>query len=754
MTLMQTDQGQALKREPGQGLGLDAARAKLKEVWGYEDFRPLQDTAVQDVLDGRDSVVILPTGGGKSLCYQVPALVRDGMAVVVSPLISLMKDQVDALQTAGVSAALINSSQSDEQKKEVAAKIRRGEIEILYMAPERLVSNRTLDFLMQHGVSFFAVDEAHCVSNWGHDFRPEYRELSVLRDRFPNASIHAFTATASARVRDDIAAELNLRDPEILVGGFDRPNLTYRMMRSEDRIGQIREVIDRHPGESGIVYAITRKEVEQIAGSLADAGVKAGIYHAGLDDQTRQRNQEKFLREEMDVVVATVAFGMGIDKANVRYVVHAGMPKSIEHYQQESGRAGRDGLPSECVLLYGGGDVMTWKRILEMGDRSNFDAAMQSVNDMADVCTSLRCRHATLVGHFGQEYAADNCGACDVCLGEMDLIDDPLVVAQKILSCVYRLKERFGGVHTAKVLIGSRDNKIVSQGHDQLSTYGLLSDHPIAAIKTWIDQLVSQGYAQRVGEYQTLQLTDRGRDLLRINAATGSSPVQLVKVKTSTGRSRGGVAGGGGGSRKLNDAQSWEGVDRDLFEQLRSLRKQIADDRSVPAYVVFGDKVLREMARVRPTTTAAMGELSGVGAAKLKDFGDDFLAVIQQAGPGPAVVATGSSGQTNDKPKPSIKAGSPADAAKLFAKGMSIDQVAEKLGRARSTTVNYLIQYLEANRISDPKPYVETDNIELVEMTFFDHPDEEKLKPIHEALEGKVSYEDLKIIGACLRIGA
>lgn len=601
---------------------LELARKVLKRVWGYDDFRPLQDDAISDVLHGRDSVVILPTGGGKSLCYQVPALVRDGMAVVVSPLISLMKDQVDALQTAGVDAALVNSTQTTGEKADVAARIRRGEVKLLYMAPERLVSERTINFLLQSNVSFFAIDEAHCVSNWGHDFRPEYRELSVLRRRFPAASIHAFTATASSRVRDDIASELNLRNPRILVGGFDRPNLTYRMLRSENRSSQIQAVIERHKGESGIVYAITRKEVEQIAASLNASGVNAGIYHAGLDDSLRQMNQEKFIREDIDVVVATVAFGMGIDKANVRYVVHAGMPKSIEHYQQESGRAGRDGLPSECVLLYGGGDLMTWKRILELGDQSNFDAAFASVQEMASVCTGLSCRHATLVGHFGQEYDADNCGACDVCLGEMELMDDSLVLAQKILSCVYRLKERFGAAHTAKVLIGSKESKIISQGHDRLSTYGLLSNCNAAAIKTWIDQLISQSFLQRVGEYQTIQLTPNGRDLLRVNAKTGSSSVRLSKVNVaaSSRSSRSSTAGG--------DAESWEGVDRDLFEHLRALRKEIANERNVPAYVVFGDKVLRELSRVRPSSIEALGEISGIGAAKLEDFGDSFFEAV------------------------------------------------------------------------------------------------------------------------------
>jgi ATP-dependent DNA helicase RecQ len=590
-------------------------RDVLMDVWGYDAFRPLQEESIACVMAGRDSVTVLPTGGGKSLCFQVPALCRDGMAVVVSPLISLMKDQVDGLRACGVSAAFINSTQSMDEKREVAELIRDRTLKLLYVAPERLLVPKTLDFLRQQNVSFFAVDEAHCISNWGHDFRPEYRGLKRLKSLFPDASVHAYTATASGPVRDDIAAELGLRNPETIVGDFDRPNLTYRMIRSDGRLNQVMEVVARHHGESGVIYCISRKEVEKTAAALVSSGVSALPYHAGLDDAVRRDNQDAFINDRCDVIVATVAFGMGIDKSNVRFVIHAGMPKSIEHYQQESGRAGRDGLESECVLLYSAGDVMTWKRILD-GEPSSAKAAAALLGAMYDVCAGTVCRHRSLVEYFGQSYATDNCGACDVCLDEVDLVDDPITLSQKILSCVVRLDQRFGVAHTAKVLCGSGEQRIVQLGHNQLSTFGLLSAEGLSATKLWIDQLIQQGFLCRVGEYQTLAMTDAGWRLLRrdgeprlskpAKSAKAPKPAALAKTK----------------------ADDWQDVDRNLFEVLRSLRKNIATEQNVPAYVIFGDATLRELARHRPTSLDRFATIKGVGERKLNDLGEIFVEAI------------------------------------------------------------------------------------------------------------------------------
>jgi ATP-dependent DNA helicase RecQ len=440
---------------------LTQAEKVLRDVWGYDSFKPLQEKSIRCVLDRSDSLTVLPTGGGKSICFQTPALCLEGMAVVVSPLISLMKDQVDALQACGVSAAFVNSSQSNDEKRIVAEQMRAGTLKLLYVAPERLLTERMLDFLRQIRVSFFAIDEAHCISNWGHDFRPEYRGLRVLKDHF--------TATASGPVRDDIVTQLGLDQAVVLVGDFDRPNLVYRMLRANNRMQQVVEIIGRHRGESCIVYCISRKEVERTAEVLKQMGFTALPYHAGLDDAQRRANQDAFIKEQCDIIVATVAFGMGIDKSNVRCVVHAGMPKSIEHYQQERGRAGRDGLESECILLYSGADFMTWKKIMESDNQAAFEGAVKSLNAIANLCTSAVCRHRAIVEYFGQRYTQPNCAACDVCLDELELVEDPLTISQKILSCVVRLEERFGVVHTAKVLTGADELRIREMKHDKLS---------------------------------------------------------------------------------------------------------------------------------------------------------------------------------------------------------------------------------------------------------------------------------------------
>ncbi|QDV24468.1 ATP-dependent DNA helicase RecQ [Aureliella helgolandensis] len=593
---------------------LDDARKALQTYWGYSGFRPLQEEAIQRVLSGKDSLTVLPTGGGKSLCFQTPAVCLPGLAVVLSPLISLMKDQVDGLNACGIQAAFVNSTQSAEEKRLIAEQIRAGQIKLLYVAPERLLTARMLDFLEELSVSFFAIDEAHCISAWGHDFRPEYRGLKVLKERFPQAAVHAYTATASQSVREDIVRQLALKQPQILVGSFDRPNLTYRMIRATRRLEQVKEVIARHRGESGVVYCISRKEVERTAAELKQMGILALPYHAGLSDAQRQNHQDAFIKEQADVIVATVAFGMGIDKSNVRYVVHAGMPKSIEHYQQESGRAGRDSLESECVLIHSTADLATWKRIMESDSQTTDAGAVTSLEAMHALCVNPVCRHRAIVEYFGEQYQAENCGACDVCLGEVELLADAITVGQKILSCVLRQQERFGASHTAKVLAGSTEARIEQMGHHRLSTFGILADEGYDAIRVWIDQLVQQGFLDRNGEYQTLSVPEAGRRLLRRDGEPQLSVVAPTRKRRQ--------------ASKLSDA-SWEGVDRELFEVLRQLRSQLAGASNVPAYIIFGDATLREIARQRPTDLAQFALLKGVGERKLQDFGEPFVGAIQ-----------------------------------------------------------------------------------------------------------------------------
>ncbi len=589
----------------------------LQRYWGYDGFRPLQEEAMRSVLDGRDSVVVLPTGGGKSLCYQAPAMCLDGLAVVVSPLISLMKDQVDALVSNGISAAFVNSTQTAAEQSWVASNIGAGRIKLLYVSPERLVQDRMIDFLKKSNVSTFAIDEAHCVSEWGHDFRLEYRQLNLLRENFPTIGLHAYTATATERVREDIVRSLGLRQPDILVGSFDRPNLIYKVERRKSGLGQVREILDRHKGESGIIYCTTRADVDTLSLELNGQDCKTLPYHAGMSDDDRRRNQEAFIQERCDIIVATVAFGMGIDKSNVRFVIHYGMPKALENYQQESGRSGRDGLEAECCLLYSGREMVRWRNMIDESPPGPArEAAFHSFEAMTRFATGVTCRHKSLVNYFGQELPdeqAESCGACDVCLGQLDLVEDSLVIGQKILSSVFRQEQRFGSDYTTMVLKGSKEQRVLQNGHDQLSTYGLLADAPQKSIRDWIEQLVGQKFLRKEGEYNLLKITDDGWKLLR-----GEATPKLLKPAAATKEKR----------KAAVIADSWVGVDRGLFDSLRDLRRVKAGAMSVPAYIVFSDTTLRDMARQRPITIAGFHSVKGVGEKKLADFGQEFIACI------------------------------------------------------------------------------------------------------------------------------
>lgn len=598
----------------------------LKQFWGFEQFRPFQEEAIHCVLDGRDSLVVLPTGGGKSLCYQAPATQLSGMAVVISPLISLMKDQVDSLEGIGIDAACLNSSLDANERSRVLARIEDKRLKILYVAPERLAMEGFMSFLQSQDISFFAIDEAHCISMWGHDFRPEYRSLQHLKEIFPGTSIHAYTATATEQVREDIVQALGLREAETLVGSFDRPNLIYKVERRTQRIDQIRRVLDRHEGESSIVYCLRRSDVDSVTASLEKHGYSAGPYHAGLSDKDRKANQDAFLHEDVSIIVATVAFGMGIDKSNVRCVIHANAPKSIEHYQQETGRAGRDGLEAECHMFFSGSDFMTWRRFIDEMEDEPRAIALKKLHDMYAYCTSTTCRHRSLVTYFGQtlearDSAIEGCDACDACLGELQLADDPLILGQKILSCVIRLKQGFGAGYTARVLCGSTDKRIMEARHDALSTYGLLSDEKSRDVRDWIEQLVEQAYLIKTGDFSVLKISNKGRLLLQ-----GEDTPILLKPAGKGARAA-------KAARKAKiDKESWEGVDEALFERLRDLRRTLAKERSVPAYVVFSDATLRDMARQKPTTEEEFLEVYGVGSKKCKEYGAIFLEEIEKRG--------------------------------------------------------------------------------------------------------------------------
>ena len=715
----------------------------LQQYWGYDSFRPLQAEAMRAVLEHRDSIVILPTGGGKSICFQAPAMAMPGLAVVVSPLISLMKDQVDALTECGIPAACVNSSMSNSGRMQVADSIRRGRLKLLYVAPERLCTEKMLDFLESSNVSFFAIDEAHCISAWGHDFRPEYRMLQQLRTRFPGLGVHAYTATATEHVRQDISDQLGLRDPEWLIGSFDRPNLVYRVQRKSDVPKQVRAVVDAHPGESGIVYCISRREVDELSELLMQASYKARPYHAGLSDADRIKHQDEFLNEDTHIIVATVAFGMGIDKSNVRYVIHTGSPKSLEHYQQETGRAGRDGLEAECWLLWSSANFITWRKMQEELPDEAKTHAYESLKGIERFCTGVTCRHKALVEHFNQAYETENCGACDVCLDQLDLVADPLIIGQKILSCIVRVKESFGADYVAQVLVGSREARILANGHDQLSTYGLLKEERKEAVRDWIEQLGSQGFLERVGEYNTLKVTPDGRKLLK-----GDGSPRLLKPSKKKATSDRGT--------KVETA-SWEGVDRPLFEVLRGLRRRVAEEHRVAPFIVFADTTLRDLARRRPTSLSNFRQAHGVGEKKTADFGMLFIDVIREHCDEHKLSKDVSvTGDANHRQTPAAATEAVSLsvvkqlAFDLFRQGQSIDQVTSATSRASTTVRDYLVEFITATVQSDPAPWVtETDYLRIRETCR--SVGTERLKPIFEALNESIPYDQIRIAVACLR---
>jgi len=718
-------------------------RAALTRYWGFGSFLPLQEEASACVLNGRDSVVVLPTGGGKSLCFQAPAAVLPGIAVVVTPLISLMKDQVEGLRECGVPAAFINSTQSPSEQRAIAEEIRAGQVKLVYVAPERLVTPRFIEFLSSVSVSFIAVDEAHCISMWGHDFRPEYRQLRVLREALPNLAIHAYTATATAHVRDDICTELFLREPEVLVGAFDRPNLVYSAQRRTHGLAQICAVLDRHRGDSGIIYCIRRADVDALSAALSVRGYRALPYHAGMDDLERKRNQEAFTQEQTDIIVATVAFGMGIDKSNVRFVIHAGMPKSIEHYQQETGRAGRDGLEAECLLLHSYSDYAIWRSVLgnQGDDPEAAQVALRKLDVMYNFCTATGCRHKALVEYFGQTLDKDNCGACDMCLGEYDAVDDALVVAQKILSCVVRLGERYGAHYTSLVLAGANEERVLSRGHDALSTFGILSERRRGEVRDWIEQLVAQDYLQKTGEYGVLQVTPAGRGVLR-----GEATPRLLRPAGPTKKT----------AKSKVSKESWKGVDRGLFEALRALRREQAEQRGVPPFVVFSDASLRDMARRRPSSLEELLRVHGVGKKKSRDYGELFLEAIHEYCEADSIdldaaehVPPSKTAPGDGKPRISRARMRQQAAFNMFAQGCAIEEVMETLARSRSWVCEKLALFLDAEKRTSPAPWVDDATFARVRAAA-NRTGTDRLKPIYLLLDEEVSYDDIRLALACL----
>jgi ATP-dependent DNA helicase RecQ len=642
---------------------------------------------------GRDSVVVMPTGGGKSLCFQVPAIAADGMAVVVSPLISLMKDQVDFLDACGVSAACIHSGLNGMEKRAIDERIRACDLKILYVAPERLTTPAFIQYLKNVPLSFFAIDEAHCISHWGHDFRPHYRELRTLKDAFDGLPVHAYTATATAPVRDDICAQLGLNEAEMFVGDFDRPNLTYSVLRQDDAKGQVLECVERHRGESGIVYCPSRKKVEGMAAFLSESGHNAIPYHAGMDDYSRKRNQEAFSKGETNIIVATVAFGMGIDKPDVRYVIHAGMPKSLEHYQQEAGRAGRDGLPSECVLIYSKGDHMFWRRLLADLEGEVYEAAIAKLDDMNGYCANLVCRHKRLVEYFGQAFGKSDCGACDVCLDGVECHEDSLEIAQTVLRCVRGLGNFAGPTYTTSVLSGGNDERIRAKRHHELPVFGALSAHHRNDIRDWIEQLVGQGYLRKQGEFNILTETERAAAV-----EMGDETPRLLKPAPRKAP-----------APRAHRKKTWEGVDMALVEKLRAARLSFAREREVAAHLIFNDATLRDMAVKLPSSYQELLGVQGIGEKKCHDFGGTLLQVIEDYRNG-STEKEDPEAEPREPARPSVQ----GLAFQAFADGASVQEVAARLNISPGKANKMLLAYIAERDVLDPSPWVSRSDQEAV----------------------------------------
>src|SRR5437660_613137 len=661
--------------------------ATLKKSFGYDQFRPLQREIISDALAGRDVFVLMPTGGGKSLCFQLPALLRGGLTIVVSPLISLMKDQVDALQTSGIPATYLNSTLDRDQAKARWRGLHRGEYRMLYVAPERLMLETFLERALNWNIAQFAIDEAHCISEWGHDFRPEYRELKKLRTHLPEVPIMALTATATERVQIDIIQQLHLREPRCYVASFNRPNLIYRVVPKSAPYEQLLAFVRSRPNDSGIVYCASRKSTESLARNLNEDGIGAKPYHAGLTSSERTKHQESFLRDDVRVITATIAFGMGINKPNVRFVVHYDLPKNLESYYQETGRAGRDGLPGECVLLFSAGDVAKQLHFLDEKSEKEATIARTQLQQMVHYAETRECRRATVLEYFGETFSQVPCDGCDNCLQPRETFDGT-VHAQKFLSCVYRIHARqgfgFGLNHVVDILRGADTETIRHRRHNELSTYGIGRDLKRDAWQAIGRELLRLRLVESApGRFATLTLTPAGREVLR-----SRTPITLTKQIDIAA------------PKEKPPAGAIE-CDELLFEQLRALRRKLADERDVPAYVIFSDVSLREMARNYPTTAREFRRIPGVGEQKLKDFARPFLSEIKKyLATNPRRTYFDDSGSLFRQRRAHLN-DSEAETLWGFRIGESADEIARARGFVHSTIYGHLAAAIECSKLAE-----------------------------------------------------
>ncbi len=689
----------------------------LQSTFGYDHFRGQQAEIIDQVVHGGDALVLMPTGGGKSLCYQIPALVREGVAIVVSPLIALMQDQVAALRQNGVAAAYLNSSLSRDEAYRIEQQLMAGELKLLYVAPERLLLPRTLSLLEQLNVSLFAIDEAHCVSQWGHDFRPEYVQLSVLHERFPNIPRIALTATADETTRREIIDRLALHDAKCFISGFDRPNIRYQI---QEQSGNAREALFRfiqnnHEGEAGVVYCLSRKKVDETAAWLAQKGLKALPYHAGMSQQERQLNQERFLRDDGIIIVATIAFGMGIDKPDVRFVAHLNLPKSIEAYYQETGRAGRDGLPADAWMSYGLQDVITLRQMQESSEANEQHKRIErhKLDAMLGLCEITACRRQALLRYFG-DTMEQPCGNCDNCLTPPETWD-ATVAAQKALSCVHRTGQRFGVNHLIDVLRGSEQERIKQFGHDKVSTYGIGKELSNNEWRGVYRQLIARGLLSvDIEGFGGLHLTESARPVLK-----GEQTLHLRKLRTSEKRER-------KASPQMANVQN-----KALWNALRECRKRLADEQGIPAYMIFHDATLMEMMERQPQTLEQLSRISGVGERKLEAYGDAFLDTLCEYG-----------GELHTRSSDTVH-----ETIDLLAMGISVLEIAKQRDLTVTTIYNHLATAISRAEI-DLEDVVQLDAKALQQIHFALEQADNKLKPAYESLDGLYDYGILQCVRA------
>ena len=707
----------------------------LKKYFGYDQFRPNQLAIINTIVSGRDVLTLMPTGGGKSVCFQVPALLKSGLAVVVSPLIALMKDQVEALKINGIEAAYLNSSQDGNQQRLVENQARSGQLKLLYVSPEKMVSQAFVTFLRELELSLFAIDEAHCISSWGHDFRPEYQQLGVLKQYFPSVPVAAFTATADRLTRQDIISQLKLSDPSLFITSFDRPNLSLRVLPGTKRLQQILKFAREKPNTSGIIYCNSRKQTESLSQKLTEAGFNAGFYHAGMDSSVRSRTQEAFVRDDLKIICATVAFGMGIDKSNVRWVVHYGMPKNLEGYYQEIGRAGRDGAPADTVLFYSFADVMNWRDMISENAPANLEFQLAKLDRMQQYADANSCRRRILLSYFSEEIG-QNCGNCDVCSNPRQSFDGT-VIAQKALSAAIRLREEVPMNILIDVLRGSRNQTIVARGYDQIKTYGAGADLKYEEWRDYLWQLINMGVLEVA--YEQRHALRRGA--LADAVLTRGQNIQLVRPEHAIKMNEVAVP---------NDRKEKSRADvvRDeLFEELRVLRKSVADKLNVPPYLIFSDATLSDLAQKRPTTPEQLLGVSGVGQRKLEQFGVPFLKIIDDY-----TKKHGLPVPTNKTPTRNSGESTQLVSFEMYKNGLSVAQIANQRSLTEYTVIGHLVAMFEAgadvnlNQFLAPSERAEIEAA-IREIGIIDN----RIKPIFDALDARYEYYKIKIVAALIR---